>query len=61
MDSLYSDYCEGEGAVPVTQLMAIDVTEIIQELASILGWIGQDGAFCITAILWMKIAFMKPE
>ncbi len=49
LDSLYSDYREGQGHVPYTQLMTIDVTDIIQELASMPGWLGQNGAICITA------------
>jgi Bacterial TSP3 repeat len=49
LDILYSDYREGEGSVSFTQLMTINVTDIIQELASLPGWIGEDGAICITA------------
>ncbi len=49
LDSLYSDYREGEGAVSITQLMTIDITDIIQELAAMPGWMGEDGTICITA------------
>jgi hypothetical protein len=50
LDSLYSDFREDQAnPVPFTQLMEIDVTEIIQELASLPDWIGLNSSICITA------------